>query len=512
MSRSQRFMGGLIFTYGYQAVVMLAGIWLTPFVLGRIGQHDFGLWLLGAQLLIYLTLTDFGVVELLPLETAYETGRQGGSGSVGELPQIVGQTIRTVLSQLPVVALLAGLMWLFIPAAWQGLKGPLGVVFLAFVVAFPLRIMPALLKGLQELAFVSGAQMLGWLMTTAVTVGLVLAGWGLYALAAGWLVGQLALAPVFAYRLWTRHREVVPRRLPPFSWAKSRAQLGKGSWVSLSSASQLLMGSTDLLVIGKLLGPAAAVPYACTGKLLSVLANQAQLMMEMASPGLAELKTAESRQSMLRVLTALTHGVLSFSGLVFCVTVVVNHWFVNWWVSSQQYGGLALTVVFVCTIPIRHWTTVTAYSVFCFGHQRRISLTNFCDGLVTTASCIVLTMAFGLPGAAGGTILGAALVSLPCNLRVIARETGVTVWRLISDMLGAWIWRFAIIGGVVLLVSLRWSPKNLLEAAAASIVVTAVYLLIMLPNVLRSPLGEYLRAFAASFRAKYAALQVRLSS
>ena len=70
MSRSRKFLGGLVLGYGSQAAMLVSGIWLTPLFLNHVGQHDYGLWLVGTQLLTYLTLTDFGVVALLPLETA----------------------------------------------------------------------------------------------------------------------------------------------------------------------------------------------------------------------------------------------------------------------------------------------------------------------------------------------------------------------------------------------------------------------------------------------------------
>src|SRR5580700_7760769 len=125
MSRTNRFLGGLVMTYGYQGLLMLTGFWIMPFYLGRIGQHDYGLWLVGTQLLAYLSLTDFGVVALLPLETAYATGRAGGVASNAiDLPQIIGQTARIVLYQLPIVIALAVAMWFLIPAAWRDLRGP----------------------------------------------------------------------------------------------------------------------------------------------------------------------------------------------------------------------------------------------------------------------------------------------------------------------------------------------------------------------------------------------------
>jgi hypothetical protein len=155
-----------------------------------------------------------------------------------------------------------------------------------------------------------------------------------------------------------------------------------------------------------------------------------------------------------------------------------------------------------------HWNTTSAYSVFCLGHQRRISLTNLAHGLVTATASFGLTMALGPVGAPAGSILGTCLVSLPCNLSVIARDTGVTVRQLTAAMLSTWSWRFAVVGGGVWWVALQWSPKTLLEAASALTCVIALYLLIMVPNMMRSPLGDYIRPVLASFRGKYAAFSL----
>ena len=36
----------------------IAGLWLTPYLLHHLDQHDFGLWLLTTQMLFYLGLMD----------------------------------------------------------------------------------------------------------------------------------------------------------------------------------------------------------------------------------------------------------------------------------------------------------------------------------------------------------------------------------------------------------------------------------------------------------------------
>ncbi len=504
MSRSHRFIKGLIPTYVYQGLVMVMGIWLTPFFLRHLGQRDFGLWLVGTQLILYLTLTDFGVVALLPVHAAESTGRGEGAE---DLSRVVGEALRLVLYQLPIVILIALGLWLSLPRDWRDLRGPLAVMLIGFVISFPLRLLPALLYGLQDLAFSSTMQIVGWSLTTGATVMLVLVRWNLYALATGWVMGQVALSPVFAYRLWKHFPQAIPHGLPSMAWERLKVQLGEGFWVSIAQVATILVASTDVLIIAKVLGPAAVVPYSCTGKLCSVLANQVNLLMHTAGPGLCELKAGESRRKIYEAISALTQGVLLFSGLVFCVVVLVNHWFVDWWVTAHQYGGLNLTILFLSMLVIRHWTAVTANSVFFFGHQRRISLTNLADGVVTVVTILAGVKLWGPAGALVGTIAGALLVSLPLNLSRIAEDAGVSTVRLVRAMLGAWWWRFALTGGLAVWIAAHWSPRNLFQGTATTVGAALVYALFMLPIAFRGALGTYTRPLLASLKDKYLVLR-----
>ena len=84
MSRTERFLGGVGLGYVSMVLALVVGLWLTPFLLGRIGTEEYGLWLITTQILGYLMLLDLGVVALAPRETAYATGRRltGGSDDV----------------------------------------------------------------------------------------------------------------------------------------------------------------------------------------------------------------------------------------------------------------------------------------------------------------------------------------------------------------------------------------------------------------------------------------------
>ena len=73
-------------------------------LLRHLDQHDYGLWLLTAQVLFYLALTDLGVVALVPREVAFTTGR-AAEKAAEELRQLVGETTRLVIWQMPFAAI-----------------------------------------------------------------------------------------------------------------------------------------------------------------------------------------------------------------------------------------------------------------------------------------------------------------------------------------------------------------------------------------------------------------------
>ena len=501
MSRTNKFLSGIGFGYAGQVIATLIGFWLTPFLLHRIGEHRYGLWLVGTQLMFYLALLDLGIVALLPRETAFATGRARTIEEAGDLPLIFGHTVRIILWQMPLVALGALIAWLVMPADWAELRNPIGVVLLAFVATFPLRIFRAVLQGLQDLAYLGRTGIICYLLSTGTTVGLVLAGWGLYALAIGWTVQQFAGAFTGWYRLRTHFPTVLPRGLPKMPWSIARTRLTQGGWVSLSQIAQVLLNGTDILIIGRLFGPVAVVPFVITGKLINVLSNQPQMLMAAAGPALGQMHIAESRERLSEVCVALSQAMLMVSGAVVCVVLAINQGFIGRWVGTGQYGGSWLTALILLSMLLRHWNLTIASALFFFGYERRLCITALLDGLVSVAAIFIFVREFGLIGAPLGTITGACLISLPANLWALARESNMSVAKLIRPLL-PWFVRFvALTTGIVLLARI-WIPNSFpllgLTAAATAI----IYVLVMFPLALRSPLGEYIRPRLFPIRAR----------
>jgi O-antigen/teichoic acid export membrane protein len=489
--RLRRFLGGLGLGYVQTAATILVGLWVTPFLLRRLGSNDYGLWLVGTQVLTYLALLDVGIVALVPREIAAAAGRAGADRA--QLQSLVGETASLVLWQLPAVALAGALIVWLMPSEWTALRWPLAMVVLTFVVVFPLRLFAAILQGLQELTFLGGVQIAAWAAGAAMTVFGAWRGWGLTALALGWITTQLLSAAFAWWRLAMAFPEVIPKRLPALSARSAGRQLSRGAWISMNQISQVLLVGTDLVVVGKLLGPAAVVPYACTGRLATMLANQPQMFMQMALPALSELRTAATRERLFEVSRSMAHVMLFLSGGIVVVVMAINRPFVTWWVGESSFAGMSLTGIVLTGMLLRHLNATATYTLFCFGNERRLALTSIADGLVSLIAMLVLVPSFGLYGAAIGSLAGTSLVSLPNNFSALAREERTSPLSFLAPRL-PWLGRLVVVLLATFGVTSMWKAQGLSNMMLLGAAVSALYVALMVPVLTAPPLGPMLRA------------------
>jgi len=470
--------------------VLVTGLWLTPFLLRRLGQHDYGVWLVIAQVVAYLGLLDLGVIGLLPRETASAVGRGGVSSP--ELPQLMARAVRIVLFQFPIVAVCTFLVWLFGRTMWRSSALPLGIILMAFVVMFPFRLFSAVLQGMQDLVFLSRVQILSWVVSTVASIMLVLDGRGLVALALSSAIGQFVITAACWYRLRRNFPYVLPARLDGTGRRSVIEYMKKGAWISTAQVAQILTSASDILLIGKLLGPDATVPYSCTGKLAGVLANKPQMLMQAAFPGLSELRGGGSKPRIRRATMALSQAMLAVSGAVACVVLAVNRGFVEWWIGPNQYGGGLLTLLIVTAMLLRHWNVTFVYSLFCFGHERRLALTGLADGCVSVVVAVVLIPRMGPIGAPLGMLTGTCLVNMPANLLALAREMETSAFALLSSSF-VWLARFLVASVAGVLLGNIWWARGFLSVAMLAMVAGGIYCVLIIPIVLSGPLGSYIR-------------------
>jgi O-antigen/teichoic acid export membrane protein len=484
------------------ALTTLVNFWWTPFLLRHFSQKDFGLWTTGVPIITYVGLLDFGVISVLQRDVAFALGAAGGDfRKAAELPTLVGKTQRLVLAQLPILCLVALVSWRMLPTTWGALRGPMLVILTTIALCFPLRVNHALLMGLQDLSFVAKVNFANWAICIGGGAILVLAGWGLYALAGSFAAGQFLTAIAFWLRVRQRFPGILSGRLPPLARGEALERLGKGFWIIVSQLAGILLNGGDVIVIAAVLGPAAVVPYAVTDKLIALLANVPQHLMVTTQPALSELRSGAERKRLAEVCIALMQAVLVVAGFVAAIAIAVDQGFVAWWVGPLQFAGNRVVFLLTAGMVLNQWWISTTYATFSFGYERRIAITTVMNGLLTLGLTVALTRAWGVVGAAAAPIFGFLAVALPANLFAIGQETGRPARRLVASIL-PWAIRFLVLAAAIGVGTRFWIPRTVLQFAATSVGVALAYGALMMAIVLREPLGTYARPRLATLRAR----------
>ncbi len=494
MTRTRSFVSSTFFGYLHQASVMLVGLWLTPFYLRTLGQHGYGVWLVGLQVLSIILLMDFGVVAILPRDIAQLSGKIKAEGAGWEpLIELVSKTTKIVRFQTLVVsgaALCAYFLW---PGITPEIRGPVAVAICAFCLSFPLRIYPAVLEGLQDIRFLSQLRIVLWVGVTAITVAFLTLNWRLYALAVGWAVNILAFQMIGLIRL----RICYPRLLVIHHWLDKGLlgwrDISRGAWVSVGQISQILLDGTYIIALARIVGPAAVFTYSCTSKMITALASQPQLFVLTALPGLSQMKTSVSTDRIRLVTTVLAEGMLILGGAIVCVSFSVNEYFVRAWVGPKLFGGTLLTALILTGMLMRQLDIAFSQALFAMSHERALAVKGLVDGVVTTLSAFLAIHWFGLYGAAMAQIAGVLLVSLPTDVRLFCREFDVGAWKALSPYV-PYLWRLVLTCAAGMLLARDLNPHSYLAIAQIAIVVLALYFALVFHHIRHTPLRGYVQA------------------
>jgi O-antigen/teichoic acid export membrane protein len=492
MSRSKTFLSGAALAYLYQGCMMVVGLWLTPFYLRHLGAHDYGIWLVGLQVLNFLLLCDLGVLAVIPRDIAQAHGQELAQANSDPLRLLIGRLLKTVLVQSALVAIVASGVYVFRPVAATGLRGPVALVLLVFVVTFPLRAAAVVLQGLQDLKFLGVLRMWLWGGSAALIVVMLMAGAGFYALACGWCFQEAAGSLIAMYRLRRLRPDLLNmtawHEAGPFRWE----WLARGLWISLGQASNALVGGTDLLIIARVFGPATVVIYSCTGKLVQVLQQQPQVLASTALPGLSQMKTSEGRDRIRKATTCLTQAMIFVAGAIVCVVLPLNQQFINHWIGARYFGGVTLTALFLANFLLRLIDYTLAIALFAFGHEKLYAIRSLADGVFSVVLASILARPLGLNGVILGFLCGALLVAIPMDLRRFGKEFDVSILEAIRPYM-AYLWRIAAVGAAAFLILRRIYLPNLFSLAVAGVLVGLLYLLVTWPYLRTSELGEYMR-------------------
>jgi len=316
MSRTARATVTAVLGYAKFAIAIATGLWLVPFTLGHVGSVLYGYWLASGELLAYASLAEFGVLVTVPWLIAEADGRGDRDGMRTLLTNGVAAALTSAAGYLVIgAALIAALPHIVhLDAAERApVVGAMLIIAVGAILAYPLRVFYCVVIGLQDVRFYGVVDLLVVAFNVVLTAVLLTKGLGLYALAIGTAVPQVAAGLAYLFRVWATAPDLLRGWRRPH-WRDVRALFREGTGAWMGGWGWRLISATDGFVLAALGQPNAVTALACTAKLSAALTQLSWVPCDSGLIGLASLAGERQDARLREAIVVLVRGYLALAG------------------------------------------------------------------------------------------------------------------------------------------------------------------------------------------------------
>lgn len=256
---------GSVLSYVIIALNALVGLLYTPFMLGVLGQNQYGLYSLVASIIAYLTLLDFGFG---PAVVRY-TAKYRAEGKTEEQYALFGLFF-TLYSIIGLVAFGIGLLlyfnidWLFdrtmTPEDLSQARTMILLLLFNLAFTFPMSVFGSIITAYERFIFQKTVQILRIVLSTGVLIGVLLVGYKAVALVVVQTVFNVLL--LSSNFLYCKKELKIKLHFTGFSWPFVRQILGFSVWVFLGDIMFKFYYNTGQFVLGATSGTVEVALFA----------------------------------------------------------------------------------------------------------------------------------------------------------------------------------------------------------------------------------------------------------
>ena len=379
-------------------LLIVQGLLLVPLYLRYIGPTTYGAWMASGDVLGWLSVLDLGVSGIVLQRMAAAHGR-GDHRSVAEYYGtgiLVQSSLVALLTLIAVGAASRVPGWLHVQGAEAAeLSACFAVAGLATGLGLLGYVVGGLALATQRMLFVNVATFVTGLAGIAVTLVLLLAGHGLWALALGMLArtGLLLLATA-VHAAWVVRHDLRVRLAPRRTVLRELAGLSSVS--VLTMLGNAAAGRSDALLIGLLFGPQSVTVYVLTRRAGEIVAQFLARIGGAVSPGFAHLVGSGDDARATAVLGQVQRAYLVAGSASVALYIALNRTFMELWVGRAQYGGHALTVLMGINVLVVGWSALVLYLDGAAGIIRRAGVLVFVEAVVRICAALVLLRVWGV--------------------------------------------------------------------------------------------------------------------
>ncbi len=459
------------------ATNVAVGIFLSPFILHRLGDAAFGVWVLIFSVTGYYGLFDLGIRSSIVRYVSKYTA----TGDREKLAQFVNTALFTYTSIGAVSMVLTALLSSYVervfkvpPEMHSQARLLLLMVGASVSVGFPLGVAGGMLEGLQRF------YILNW---TSIGVTLARAALIVYFLNRGYGLITLALLTVSLPVVSSILRGFVVFRLCPMPLglkyvdrASFRHMVNYGGTTFLVIVAARLRFRTDELVLGTMMSTIAVTWFNIGARIVDYsqefVTSLSQIFVPMASQSEATGNLARVRKIYLAGNRACAFLILPVTAIL----IVFGKHIIRIWVGAR-YVPHSYPVLVVMIIPFALMLSQAASGrvLFGLGKHRILATITVIEGVANLILSIALVPRLGIVGDALGTAIPLSFTCLWFLPRHLKKQIGVPVGTFLREAYTLPILLTLPLVAALWLANRSFYPRNLIQLAIETLAVSSIY-------------------------------------
>ncbi len=401
-------------TWAAVFVSAVTSFFLTPYILHRLGDEAYGLWVLIVALSDYYMFLQVGVRSAivryvsrnLALHDTVAVNRIAATGFYFFMCLFV-------LVNCIAVALAhrASIFFAIKPANVAAFTGLFMLLGFAQACDFPLSLFEGCLEAVGRFDQLYSFRIIGMLVRVAAIVIVLHRGGGLLGVGAATVLSTLSLrflAVPLAFR------EVAGFSLSPkgIDFQEFKEMLGYGATTLGVGIGVRLRDSLYPVVIAKFLSASAVTLFAIPAKLLAVPLSGIGTMTEFVNPLSSQLDARKDTEGLRRILIGSTEAAYLLFAPLTVLMIVLGKPMLSLWVGNRYSSAYPLLVLLAFGLGISATQASTQSMLFGIGKHRPLVWLRLAEGLGMAGLGIILMRVWGLWGYAFASMIVPVVVNL----------------------------------------------------------------------------------------------------
>lgn len=420
-------------------VTVAIGFFLLPFILGTVGEAQYGAWVFINAIAGYSGMIYGGFGATICRYVSDLSARKEWT----RLNQFVSsiQTVYIGTALLTILltacfAVLAGRLdkWDSLPL--REIQWSILIVGSTIGLGMIGSVYGGVLIGIQRLDIKRGIEVGMGIVRLILTIVCLREHYGLITLATIFLVVTVLehlISLLFAYRL-------VPT-LSIAPWKTRRSVLkecfGFSAFNAIALVAESLISFTDTVVIGIVLGPRAIVPYQFGLRIAQMIQIPIAQIGEAVLPKAGELSATRAHRELSAVVAKSMGVAFLLSGGFFIGAAYFGNLLIDTWIGQSYPQGAIVLTILVGAHMVALPMVVTRKALLGMGDVRVPAYIDMLEAACNLVLSLILIQMIGIIGVAWGTLIPVVTIELFVFLPYAARKLGMLREELVGQVVAA---------------------------------------------------------------------------